>query len=135
MIPKFMTVEHDPPNSYGDCFRCCVASILEVEPTDVPHPYEGGEDEWETRYHKLTTWLREKHQVWIAFFHVQAEYLDNFLATYDGYVLLGGRSPRDAHLVVADRTGIVHNPNPLNDGLSPNTDGTYHIGFICRGVR
>jgi hypothetical protein len=135
MIPKMMTINHDPPHSYGDCFRACIASILEIEPTDIPHPYEGGEDGWDNRYKVMLNYLREKHKVWIAFVAVFESDLHHFLSDYDGYVLLGGNSPRGPHLVVADRTGIVHNPNPLNDGLVADNRGMYNIGFVCRGTK
>ncbi len=37
-----MRVPHNPPHSYGDCFRACIASILEM---DVPHFLDGNEDD------------------------------------------------------------------------------------------
>jgi hypothetical protein len=135
MIPQFMSVTHNPPYTYGDCFRASIASILEIPTEEIPHPYQGGEDEWEDRYANMLGWLKERHQIWVMFMKVRKEDLNDFLMSYDGFVLLGGRSPRGPHLVVADRNGIVHNPNPLNDGLRPDEDDNYSIGFLCRGIR
>lgn len=46
MIPHSCIVKHDPPNSYGDCLRACIASILNISNTDdVPHFYRDGDDE------------------------------------------------------------------------------------------
>lgn len=46
MIPYHCIVKHDPPNSYGDCLRACIASILDVEDIKhVPHFYSDGDDE------------------------------------------------------------------------------------------
>lgn len=30
-------VKHDPPRSYGDCLRACIASIMDLDPEHVPH--------------------------------------------------------------------------------------------------
>ena len=41
MKPVHCRVAHEPENGkYGDCVRACVASLLELEPEDVPHFYE-----------------------------------------------------------------------------------------------
>lgn len=34
------TVPHDPPNTFGDCHRACFATILGLQPHEVPHFYE-----------------------------------------------------------------------------------------------
>ena len=36
MIPIPMRVPHNPPHSYGDCFRACIASILEMDVPPLP---------------------------------------------------------------------------------------------------
>lgn len=37
MQAQFCRVKHDPPNSYGDCIRACVASLLSLPTEEVPH--------------------------------------------------------------------------------------------------
>ncbi len=38
MIPTHCRVKHDPPNTYGDCMRACIACIMDIpNPEDVPH--------------------------------------------------------------------------------------------------
>lgn len=45
MIPHVCQVAHNPPNSYGDCLRACVASLLDIERIeDVPHFMHDGDD-------------------------------------------------------------------------------------------
>lgn len=44
MTPTLSLVKHDPPNSYGDCVRACVASILNMPAELVPHFYHDGCD-------------------------------------------------------------------------------------------
>ena len=46
MIPHFCKVKHDPPHSYGDCLRACIASLCNIQNVDhVPHFYDDGDDE------------------------------------------------------------------------------------------
>lgn len=38
MTPVFCRVKHDPEaGTYGDCLRACVASMLDLDPEQVPH--------------------------------------------------------------------------------------------------
>lgn len=37
MFPQHCRIKHDPPNSYGDCVRACIATMLSQEMTNVPH--------------------------------------------------------------------------------------------------
>lgn len=37
MTPVHCRTKHDPPHSYGDCVRACIASMLDMKPEDVPH--------------------------------------------------------------------------------------------------
>lgn len=43
MIPRTCIVKHDPPNSYGDCLRACIASLCDDD--SVPHFVDDGDDE------------------------------------------------------------------------------------------
>lgn len=45
MIPHICRVAHNPPASYGDCLRCAVASMLNVDDVElVPHFMASGDD-------------------------------------------------------------------------------------------
>lgn len=44
MIPVHCLTRHNPPDTYGDCVRACIASMLELPATDVPHFYRDGCD-------------------------------------------------------------------------------------------
>ncbi|QWY83126.1 hypothetical protein [Rhizobium phage RHph_X2_24] len=43
MKPEMCRVKDNPPQSYGDCVRACVASILEMSAETVPHFFENPE--------------------------------------------------------------------------------------------
>lgn len=42
MTPVICQVKHDPPNSYGDCLRAVIASMLDIDPDDVPNFADNG---------------------------------------------------------------------------------------------
>jgi hypothetical protein len=37
VTPVMCRNRHDPPQSYGDCLRACIASIMDLDPEHVPH--------------------------------------------------------------------------------------------------
>lgn len=129
MIPVFMTVKHDPPHTYGDCYRCCIASILEVPAHVVPSPAARGFDNWSEEMTKLDDWLGSRG-MYHFFIKTDTENLPAWQGVLNGYYILGGKSPRAPHVVVGLGRQIVHDPHPEGGGLKPDDDGMYSIGVI-----
>lgn len=72
----------------GDCFRACVASILEIPLLDVPHYHETGTDE---------RWW-EKFQAWLSSRGMIALYAEaGSLHAIPGYCLMGVRTDPPTH--------------------------------------
>ena len=44
MTPTFCMTRHDPPHSYGDCLRACIASLFDMDAADVPNFADGDAD-------------------------------------------------------------------------------------------
>lgn len=132
MIPKMMAVKHSPPDSYGDCLRACIASIIECEPTAIPHPGARGEDHWQDEIKKMDSWLAERGY-WTFGIMLRNEDLALYQDFASGYYILGGRSPRAPHFVVAKGREIVHDPHPDGGGLVADPDGTWNMMFVCYG--
>jgi hypothetical protein len=101
----------------GGCLNCCLASLVDVHPVDVPHE----DDDW-LDLHKMNRWLVAEHgrrleEVWWP------------PATPWGHAVPAGewialidRGPRRSHAVLARGTTRIHDPG-LGDGrhtfLSP----------------
>lgn len=136
MIPIDMTILHNPEkNIYGDCFRCCVASILDLYAKDVPHFMELGEASGEIWYPNLLKFLKPMR---LSYLEIQSE-TRNWLnweefskVGFTPYYILSGRSPRADHSVVAQCDKIIHDPHPSRLGLiGPlEKDKVYHLGFF-----
>jgi hypothetical protein len=92
-----------PPAQRGDCFRACVASILEIAPEDLPNPHD--EQHWGK------AWIRE-----LAQFGIEPVFLvDGFEGpVFPGYWIASIPSPAidGDHCVVMRGLDLVHDPFP-----------------------
>lgn len=117
MIPQRSQVCHNPPESHGDCFRACVASILELPIQEVPHFFHDGDDaEGEER---LAAFL-ESHGLVLFGVSIDPEYqlLDFIAGRRDIYHLVYGKVKADSdvrHCVVGLNGDIVFDPSGFNE--------------------
>ena len=128
-----MTVPHNPPETYGDCLRACIASILDRD--DVPHFLHDGDPDnvW---WRRVQEWARANDMVYLQFaFSGTANPLSSLLAYMaaqnpDTYYILSGASPISGHSVVCLNDKIVHDPAGRPEGqqiVGPDVDGLYII--------
>lgn len=104
-----MTVKHDPPASYGDCFRVCVASVLDLPAEDVPHFCDGGV-EAEVVHDRLTAFLRPRG-LWPLAVWVRPGIDAEWIHCYRGNYICGGEIEGLKHCVIATGNfALVHDP-------------------------
>lgn len=141
MKPVDMTIIHDPENgAIGDCFRCCIASLLSLPASEVPHfcDYDWNDPDGGKWFRHLNEWLKPK-----GLCYVELAIPPNGLwdwdewasAGFSPYYVMSGQSPRARHSVVAHKGEVVHDPHPSRVGLvGPYADGdqagNYSYGFI-----
>lgn len=144
MIPFDMLIKHDPDRGLiGDCFRACVASILEVDPLFIPHFCEAdwGKTDDFTWYQDLTKWLAPRKLAYLLELSISDElygprWFTNLATSwFETYHTISGESPRKIrHTVVALNGLIVHDPHPDRTGLAePGDDGWLYGFFIATG--
>lgn len=128
-----MLLVHDPVSGvYGDCFRACVASIIELPTEAVPHIFFDGHEPPEAPagvpglpgWHRLNSYLARLpvplHA--LGFKLPDAEALEQWNISLsehiDAHYVLGGFSVRACHHAVVGRRGqVVHDPHPTRAGL------------------
>lgn len=126
MRPRFCEVLHNPPTSYGDCIRACVATMIDRD--DVPHVFD------DTNHRAGWACLRSylaSHGKFIALFAIGHDHGEFMGAENDGvpYLLLGGSSHGD-HAVVCRSGEVIHNPDANTVITKRHSQGFYIIGVI-----
>lgn len=137
MIPHRQLITHDPDNGrYGDCYRTCIASILNIEsPALVPHFY--GDDGVQIKQSRA--WL-SRRGLSLAHFYFDGTspldaIMDNSAALSPGSpLILSGLSALGCnHSVVVLDGQIACDPSG-NGIVGPCTDGYWWIAVICAGL-
>lgn len=101
---------------HGDCFRACVASILELPLSEVPHFNQLAADagdvmEWSTLF---AQWCGERG---VDFYSTEAD------AKPPGWAIMSGPAGRGPlHSVVAFCGEMKHDPHPSRAGLQSVRD-------------
>ncbi len=141
MKPVDQTIMHEPENGrYGDCFRCCIASLLELPAEQVPHFCEDGQPtNW---YVKLKAWLAQFDLTFIEIDVSQdggaawrEAFKDCEISVYHTIVARSPRFPTENHSVVGLNGNVVFDPHPDRAGLA---GGETSFGFLvktCGGAK
>ena len=127
--PIYCKVRHDPPNTYGDCFSACVATLLGGKP---PHFFEDGYDS-ELAFNRLEKWLKPQGLVVCFNFFDGSTPLDEVLEYWGKInpevpaILLGASANAD-HCVCIRGNQIIHDPSISRCGLvGPNSNGYWNL--------
>ena len=108
MIPVMQTILSPP---FGDCFRACVASILELTIDEVPNF-----NTYLAWYDALQWFLGDYGLYALDLRLISGASAKDFLR---GYYIVSGKSPRFdcLHAVVGRDGNIVHDPFPGGGGI------------------
>jgi len=114
-------IQTDTSFETGNCGEACLASILEIELSDIP-PFHNPDDPSDGHYYcrKLRNFLNQ-----FGLSYIDVEMQDGHDPTdffKDCWIIAGGPSPRGTeewhrHAVVWRNGKIVHDPHPSNNGL------------------
>lgn len=123
MKPQDQTVFGDGSDGAepGDCFRACVASLLDVSVADVPN-FVASERWWDA----LVDFLEPRRV-----FPIILRPTEGNLYIPDGvHYIASGQSPRGFRHAVVFRDGaMVHDPHPSKAGLVSKPDIIYVFGL------
>ncbi len=144
MIEQKQKYRHKPEEGeIGDCFRTCIACVLDLNRDEVPHVFydnwKDGEVVTVEAHKQLNDYLAEYDLVF-AETPLQAtrEQLNTYLAHYykDMYVVVGCNSKNGGHSVVMCNGDYMWDPSIDNSGcVGPMEDGYYWIGLILKDTR
>lgn len=133
MIPVYATVSTDPDNgSFGDCMRCCYATILGLSADQVPHFFENGHEDVDATQQRH--WLASKGLGLVQVSYDESSPLISLLGWWEkmfhdtAVILTGTTANSTAHSVVVHRGKIVHDPSGA--GIAAPIAGQYHISIF-----
>jgi hypothetical protein len=111
----------------GDCFRACVASLLELPAAAVPHFLEVAERQKKCWEWITNDWLTREHGLLLITLPVKNDgygyYMphglhDSLVGWFPSYNILSGPAIRGfRHSCVGLGSKIVHDPHPSRAGL------------------
>jgi hypothetical protein len=137
MTPAICRVKHNPPETYGDCVRACVATILDLDTDAVPHFYHDNPT-GEVGMQRMREWLAGRGLAPCAIGFPPdplSEILDH-MGQYNPnvpYLLYGSTSDGGDHVVVGQGGKIVHNPSWYGcHVVGPSSAGHWQIVVLCR---
>lgn len=121
MKPVDQLVLHDPETDRrGDCFRTCIACLLEVDPEEVPHVVQAHCDGGEHWLHAINAWLAGRGLTYVQTTRKAARW-------GACWCILSGPGPRGVdHAIVAwadwttwnvEDIDRFHDPHPSRAGL------------------
>ena len=125
----------------GDCFRTCVACVLDMDVEKVPHAFK---DVWKPDGSCVVPEAHEIMNRWLAHLNLKfveypieatREQLDLYLGHFlkDTHVLLGCNSKHGGHSVVAMNGDYIWDPSKDDSGcVGPMDDGYWWIGLLIR---
>ena len=115
MNPIKQKYSHIPDKQHGDCWRACLASILECDIDTFP--YHNGDISWPEEWQEVLGILEEMGYFYetIPINSVTQGLID--CPDTDGYSIAIGKSNRGVNHSVVWKNGMAHDPHPDNTGL------------------
>ena len=107
-------------DTFGDCLRACVATLLQIPIVQLPH--WRSEPEWPINFYQ---WLEERD---LARVDAKPGKLDGFSELW-GLHIISGPSPRGGcnHTVIGYNGDIFFDPHPTGDGLAGSSKDWKYI--------
>lgn len=143
MIPVHCRVQTDQEaGTHGDCLRACVASVLDMQPEDVPHFMHDACD-GETGLRRLTDWLAQYNLGTFRAYYPGDASVDDILLQNSVfnpeavYLLFGMTASGGGHVVVCRGGAIDHDPawsrSPLvKPSMTVDGEPVWMVLTICR---
>lgn len=141
MIFRKQLCAHNPPESYGDCYRTAIGCLIDMEPQDVPHfmamHADEGEFVTETQKVHIREWLAERGYTHIELgFHApqsDPQSMRDYVADMNGedvVYTLSGCSVIGSHVVICRGRKILWDPSPFDSGIVSGYKDHFWVGFV-----
>ena len=135
MTPVYCEVKHNPPETYGDCVRACIATLLDKSGDQVPHFYHDADAV--AGLQRLTTYLASLgYAPFYSHYDGSLPLADvlNMMRENNPTVpyMLYGYTVTGPHVVVAKGDRVVHDPVWIPTGLTGPFYDHWSVMVIAR---
>lgn len=139
MTPVMCRVKHDPDNdSYGDCLRACIATVLDLTADEVPHFADHGRSS-KAAFDFMRTWAGDHRLAPFIVAYPGEIALSDLLDMHatlnpaSTYILFGGVADGGDHCVVCEGGHISFNPAWYGSRIvGPLSNGTWQVLVMGR---
>ena len=107
MEPRMCLSLHNPPKSYGDCVRACIATLTDDD--EVPHVF-GGDVKPEESWRQLREYLKTKNK-FLLLVSVEDPFEQQEEDNHGIPFMLMCRTLRGDHAVICQSGEVVHHPD------------------------
>lgn len=128
---------HNPPETYGDCYRTVLGCLLDMPPEQVPHFYDGIDknDDATAANKAIIYWLSQQGHALVQFgFECSVAGVQKFMKISNPniYYIITGRSVTgNNHCCIGLNGEIEWDPAPENKGLvGTNSNGQVIIEVL-----
>lgn len=116
---------------YGDCQRAVIASLLDLNISEVPHFLKEAQGDPELYWNGIQSFLNIRGYAYLTADNKAIEHF--YGETIDIYHEINGPSPRGNglyHAVVGCNGRIVFDPHPSRDGLAGDPSEWHHAYLV-----
>lgn len=132
--------KHNPDEGiYGDCFRTCIACLLDLEPQEVPHfaEYISDDEEESVFMDRARLWLKDRGLGIASFAYDfgpdKALYWMSKMNPGIHYIMVGEGKGGANHCVVCLDDAVIHDPHYDEKGLiGPCDDNLTWIDILVK---
>lgn len=136
MTPHKQLNLHKPDEGIiGDCYRTCIACLLDLHPSEVPHFYKSIDEDLCEGNKRARLFLQQRKLE--LFDMAVAGSLEDVLASAgsmnpDCYWMLTGESRTGCnHIVICKGGEIVHDPSLTDSGIiGPTKNGCFYVSLL-----
>ncbi len=129
IYPRMCLSLHNPPKSYGDCIRACVATLTDDD--NIPHVFD--DREAEECWAELREYLATKGK-FLAIFGLVNEHPFEFMKDTNKdvpYILLCQMETGEDHALLCKNDKIIHNPAYYKSAIKgPHSSGYWALCVI-----
>lgn len=122
-------------NIYGDCWRTCIACILDIPPEGIPH-FCADDKSFGDAIDEAREWLKQFDYNMQTTMYGDAPFEDFMSDIHysfvDTFIILGVGTTRENHAVIAYNGAVIHDPSIGQTNITGSmTNGHYSIQVIA----